>query len=286
MTKWINASPLEEIENSFLWQNANIEFEKTLSNNFDPFNDNVINRDFDSDTQTKIIYSLKNEKQFIHPDEPFKKAVDTPEENIINNRTLLSINNIFFNSIKYYKYNNINNVDENFGYISDFPLEDSFQASSKECINNLLDIDFEKLYFLPYEKKNIVPLNKVDKKHFLIKKVNKVDKENTNSTNEKTDEKKESANIAIIIPSNVNTGKKDINFIGKKRKIFKVIYEKSFNIFNYGEYDDYSKKMINEALNENNKQPDNVFAITKYKNSKKTKKKSKKNLVENFIQMI
>ena len=105
MTKWINASPLEEIENSFLWQNANIEFEKTLSNNFEPLYDNGINGD---DTESKIYNSLKNENQFIHSDEPFKKTTDTTDEKILNNKTLLSINNIFFNFIKYDKNNSMN----------------------------------------------------------------------------------------------------------------------------------------------------------------------------------
>ena len=263
MTKWIN-SPLEEIDNSFLWPNTNIEFEKTLSNNFGPLYDNGINGD---DTESKIYNSLKNENQFIHSDEPFKKTTDTTDEKILNNKTLLPINNIFFNSIKYDK-NNSMNMEK----ISDTPFEESFQEGFTEWINDSLDIDYEKIFFLPYKKKNIVSLNKIKKKQFLIKKVNKVDKEKTNSTNEKTNEKKESGDIAIIIVNKENTEKKDINFIGKKRKIFKVISERRFNIFNYGEYDDYSKRMINEALNENNKQRNNLFDKIKFKYSKKTKK--------------
>ena len=164
------------------------------------------------------------------------------------------------------------------GDISDTKFKESFQTSFKACIIDSLDIVFENIYFLPYKKKHIVSINKVKKKHFLIKKVNKIDKENTNLTNVKTEEKKESDNIGIIIANNENTEKKDINFIIKKRKIFKIIYKKSFNIFNDGEYDNYSKRIINEALNENNKQPDNKFVIKKFKYSKITKKRLKTKL--------
>ena len=260
MAKFVNSSPLEENENQFIWQNIYYtEFEKTLTNSFDRFYDNSITGDLDSDTESKINYSLENEKHFVHLDEPFKATSDLHEG-------LLLFNNTYFNFINYYK-NNSNYLDTKF--------KESFQKGFKESSIDLFDIDFEKLYFLPNKKKNIASLNKLKKKHFLIKKVNKIDKESNNSTNEKIDEKKESGNIYIIISNNGNTEKRDINIIGNNRDIFKVISEKSFNIFNYGEYDDYSKRMINEALNENNKQPDNLFAIKKYKCSKISEKRLK-----------
>ena len=127
MTKWIN-SPLEDIDNSFLWPNTNIEFEKTLSNNFEPLYDNGINGD---DTESKIYNSLKNENQFIRSDEPFKKTKDTTDEKILNNKTLLPINNIFFNSIKYDK-NNSTNMEK----IFDSPLKNLF----KKVLQNGLTI--------------------------------------------------------------------------------------------------------------------------------------------------
>ena len=39
-------------------------------------------------------------------------------------------------------------------------------------------------------------------------------------------------------------------FLGKKRKIFKVIYRKNFSVFSFGEYNKDSKKIINETLDD------------------------------------
>ena len=66
----------------------------------------------------------------------------------------------------------------------------------------------------------------------------------------------------------------------KKKKIFKEIYSNDFTIFNYGINDNYSKKMIYEALNEENKDCKNVNSknsniLTK---SPKRHKKKKKNI--------
>ena len=272
MTKLINYSPLEEIDNPNIW-----EFEKTLSNNFEGLYDNVINRVLDSDTESKMNISLKNEKQSVHSDERFKEITDKAEGNIIKNDFLMPFKDIPLKFFKYYEINSnyLKYIDDNSIDISDTKFEESFQTSFKKSNIYSSDIDFEELYFVPHKKKNTVSLNKVKQKHFLIKKVIKVDKENTKSTNEKTDEKKENGNIVIIIANNENTEKKDIYFIGKKRRLFKVISKERFNIFNFGEYDEYSKIMINEALNENNKQPDNIFSIKKFKYSKITKKRLK-----------
>ena len=39
-------------------------------------------------------------------------------------------------------------------------------------------------------------------------------------------------------------------FLGKKRKIFKVIYRKNFSVFSFGEYNKESRKIINETLDD------------------------------------
>ena len=136
--------------------------------------------------------SLKNEKQSIHSDERFKKITDKTEGNIIKNDFLLSFNDIPLKSFKYYEINSnyLKYIDDNSIDISDTKFEESFQTSFKKSNIDSSDIDFEELYFVPHKKKNTVSLNKVKQNHFLIKKVIKVDKENTKSTNEKTDEKK------------------------------------------------------------------------------------------------
>ena len=186
MTKLINYSPLEELDN------PNIrEFEKILSNNFEGPYYNVINIGLDSHTESKMNNSLKNEKQAVHLDERFKEITDKTEGNIIKNDFLLPFNDIPLKFFKYYEINSncLKYIDDNSIDISDTQFKESFQTSFKKSMINSLYIDFEEIYFVPNKKKKTVSLNKLKKKHFLIKKVNKVDKENTKSTNEKTDEK-------------------------------------------------------------------------------------------------
>ena len=291
MSKLVNPSPLEEIENPNLWQyNLNtlknnfknifketsyIKSGKILSHNFDVFYDNVINGDLYLDTEPKMNNnSFKKEKQFVYSDEPFEEAIYITEGNIINNNFLPPYNDIYLTS-NYYKNNSyyLKYVNDSFGDIFDSKFEKAFLKIFKKANSNTISFDLEKeIYFLQDKKQNIVSLNQAKKKLFLINKFNQADKKNTNLYNEKAEEKKESINFPFIIDENGKTVKKDIHFIGKKRKLFNFLSEKRFNIFNYGEYDNYSKRMINEALNENNKKSDNLFVV---KYSKKTRKRLK-----------
>ena len=73
-------------------------------------------------------------------------------------------------------------------------------------------------------------------------------------------------------------GALDINIPPKKEKIFKIEYSKYFTIFNSGIYDDYSQKIIYEALNETNKnrkklqsKDTNIFIQSSKKHRKKKK---------------
>ena len=59
------------------------------------------------------------------------------------------------------------------------------------------------------------------------------------------------------------------NYIGKKTKLFKVIYPKQFIIFHRGDLDKYPINLINDILNKNRKRI--KFYITK--NDKKPKKR-------------
>ena len=78
----------------------------------------------------------------------------------------------------------------------------------------------------------------------------------------KKSEKEKSNELASILISNSDSIEKE-NIKNaemlekeiplKKEKIFKVIYSNDFSIFKYGIYDNYSKQMIYEALNESNK---------------------------------
>ena len=150
MTKLINYSPLEEIDNPNIW-----EFEKILSNNFEGLHDNVINRVLDSDTELKINNSLKNEKQSVHSHERFKEITDKTEGNIIKNNFLLPFNDI---PLKFFKYDEINSnylkyIDDNSIDISDTQFKESFQTSFKNSLIDSLYVDFEDIYFVPNKKK-------------------------------------------------------------------------------------------------------------------------------------
>ena len=128
MTKLINYSPLEEIDNPNIW-----EFEKTLSNYFEGPHDNVINRVLDSDTESKMNNSLKNEKQSVHSDERFKEITDKTEGNIIKNDFLLPFNDIPLKFFKYYEINSnyLKYIDDNSIDISDTQFKESFRTSFK-----------------------------------------------------------------------------------------------------------------------------------------------------------
>ena len=51
-------------------------------------------------------------------------------------------------------------------------------------------------------------------------------------------------------PQNEETGMNNLSFLGKKRVLFEESTPKDYSIFNYGEYNEYSKQIINEVLNE------------------------------------
>ena len=56
--------------------------------------------------------------------------------------------------------------------------------------------------------------------------------------------KNQTDNISIACQQKENI------FLGKKRKIFKVIYRKNFSVFSFGEYNKDSRKIINETLDD------------------------------------
>jgi hypothetical protein len=275
MAKLIHVSPLEEIENPM---QDNLITIKNNCNNFDGLDYNldynVLNGKLDLDTEEKMNNSSKNEKQFIHLDEPLKDTSDINEGNIINKNPLLLFNDKCLQSFKYY-IDNIDNsiylkyIDDNLVNISDTQFKELFlKIFNEENVNSLDSIDInleEEISFLQNKKQNIASLNNAKKQYCLIDNDNKADKKNINITNnEKKEEKKGNVNIDIIIDNNDNTEKNDIHFIGKKRNIFKVIFENCFNIFNDGEYDNYSKRMIKEAMNENKKKSDNLFVVKNF----------------------
>ena len=284
MAKFIHISPLEEIENPM---QDNLITIKNNCNNFDcldyNLDYNVLNGELYLDTEAKMNSSSENEKQFIHLDEPFKDTSDINEGNIINKNPLLLFNDKCLQSFKYYIDNSIylEYIHDDLVNISDTQLKELFLKIFKEENVNSLDsfvINLEEeISFLQNKKQNIASLNNAQKQYSLIGNDNKADKKNTNlSNNEKKEEKKGNVNIDIIIDNNDNnTDKNDIHFIGKKRNIFKVIFENCFNIFNDGEYDNYSKRMIKEALNEKKKKSDNLFVVKNFEYPKIIQKELK-----------
>ena len=284
MAKFIHISPLEEIENPM---QDNLITIKNNCNNFDGLDYNldynVLNGELYLDTEAKMNSSSENEKQFIHLDEPFKDTSDINEGNIINKNPLLLFNDKCLQSFKYYIDNSIylEYIHDDLVNISDTQLKELFlKIFKEENVNSLDSIDInleEEISFLQNKKQNIASLNNAKKQYCLIGNDNKADKKNTNITNnEKKEEKKGNVNIDIIIDNNDNnTDKNDIHFIGKKRNIFKVIFENCFNIFNDGEYDNYSKRMIKEAMNENKKKSNNLFVVKNVKYPKIIQKELK-----------
>ena len=128
-------------------------------------------------------------------------------------------------------------------------------------------IDDSEKYLLQNKSHNYIVSNNDTNNEFSLKK-------NTKDRNLESikinDSSKNKENIIILINQNEIEEKENINFLKRKRNIFK----KNFSIFNYGKYDNYSRKIINEALIEIEKEKNNLFAPN-YIYSKQYKKRIK-----------
>ena len=72
--------------------------------------------------------------------------------------------------------------------------------------------------------------------------------------------------------------KESTNLLGKKRNFFKIDYPKDFSIFNYGQYNQYSRQKINEVMNElskdnSNEEGEEIMNKKKYKKIQNVQKR-------------
>ena len=170
--------------------------------------------------------------------------------------------------------------------VSNFHFEDCFTKIFSK--NNLIDIDSdneaenktknpiknESNYSFSskeksYENTNLLNLNE-DNSEKTIDKSKETSQKNEN-LNEKSDvsnlssishvdeEKNNSSSNKLIISisdedlkqfQNEDKGSDTLSFLGKKRILFEDFSPKDYSIFNYGEYNEFSKQIINEVLNE------------------------------------
>ena len=94
--------------------------------------------------------------------------------------------------------------------------------------------------------------------------------DHSNNNNDNLIDLKQITNLSDL---SSNCQKKNI-FLGKKRKIFKVIYRKNFSVFNFGECDKGSRKLINETLDEiKNGKIKKYFLLDQSESLKKSHKK-------------
>ena len=162
-------------------------------------------------------------------------------------------------------------------------LDDDVNPNSSEVeslfINTLIMNDINYIYFLNNFDNNLNCENSGENSiDYLIK-------------NEKPSKKEENNEVSLILISCSDSKDNDYNSENSKstkvldktiplktKKIFKIIYSNDFTIFNFGIYDNYSNKMIYEALNDTNKnckKIKNRFPKIFTQNQKKHQKKRK-----------
>ena len=112
--------------------------------------------------------------------------------------------------------------------------------------------------------------------------------DHTNNNNDNLIDLRQVTNLSDL---SSNCQKKNI-FLGKKRKIFKEIYRKNVSVFNFGECDKGSGKLINETLDEiKNGEIKKYFLLEQSESIKKSHKKqiniiSRKYNTDNILKKI
>jgi hypothetical protein len=159
------------------------------------------------------------------------------------------------------------------------PLEDTINSQFEECfskifaLNNNIDEDFDKDFFLdPKEKPDIkanlfssedikdktadkskekLCNNETGSKNFNESSSDEMEKslyDYQNIFNNLMDKDMNSLNIIIQKNEKEETKKECENFLGKKRNLFKVDYPNYFSIFSYGQYNEYTRQVIEDVL--------------------------------------
>ena len=162
------------------------------------------------------------------------------------------------------KYDNISSLNDN---LINVKFEECFSKVFSD--SKIIDIDSDnELDFFIKEKPSLEvnDINSIENKEKSlnissiksIKAKNKEDKSNELSSFFGSDKSLYCLNNILI--NNVNapieqTENKEAknestNLLGKKRHFFKIDYPKDFHIFNYGQYNQYSRQKIDEVMNE------------------------------------
>ena len=240
-------------------------------------NDNLINENLDNES---IIFNTINiEKIFSYE----TKIIDIDEDKEIKKESNFISQNDNLNS-KYNKIIDDNQINQKY-FFDDTFVSNNFEEYFLKNFNNIIgsNSNNQQYYILSDKKQNSHTLNKNKNAIFSIHKEKKKNNYFT-ITNEKTEYKSGNENnICILINNSEKEEKIETNFINKKRN--RNIFRVNFEIFSPREYDNYSKRMINEVLNI--KTNDNINSgklfVTKFK---KTKKSNRKDYSDNIRKKI
>ena len=175
-------------------------------------------------------------------------------------------NKITFTDIKN-EYNIYPQIKKNFN--------DIFTSNEKP------EIKFEEnIYNDEFETKSFInSINKADSYIMLNNCFNNIDNFNIKVNNiDEQNFNKQNININKLFNINGQKEKNNI-FLTKKRKIFKVIYRNNFSIFTLGEYNNDSRKLIRETLNEIKNAKKKIESKEQTNNPKILHKKNKLNII-------
>ena len=196
--------------------------------NLNDFQDIVSNKSFDE--QSEDMMSFLNEPNF-HFEECFTKIF--LKENLIDLDSDIEPE---------YKAKKQKKSKSNYS----FPSKE--KSSANTIAINLNEDNTEKTIDKSKEtsQKNENLIEKSDVSH--LSSISQIDEDKSNLSNNKIiisisdDEQRQS--------QNEEKGMNNLSFLGKKRVLFEESTPKDYSIFNYGEYNEYSKQIINEVLNE------------------------------------
>lgn len=196
--------------------------------NFNDYQDIISNKSFDE--QSEDMMSFLNVSNF-HFEECFTKIFS--KDNLIDIDSVNEAENKAKKQIK---------NESNY----------SFSSKEKSCENtNSLNLNENN------SEKTIDKSKETSQKNENLNE--KSDVSNLSSISHIDEEKNNCSNNKLIISisdedlkqfQNEDKGRDTLSFLGKKRILFEDFSPKDYSIFNYGEYNEFSKQIINEVLNE------------------------------------
>ena len=231
----------------------------------------ILNNIFESNENETENIIFKQEVLETFSDE--KKIIDIDEDKEIKKESNFILQNDNLN-LNYNKIIDDNQINRKYFFNDILFVSNNFEEHYLKNFNNIIESNSnnQQLYILSDKKQNNHTVNKNKNEIFSINKEKKKNNYFT-ITKEKTEDKTESENnICIIINNSEIDEKIETNFINKKRN--RNMFRDNLEIFSPREYDHYSKRMINEVLNNrsyDNKNLGNLF-VTKLKTQKSNRK--------------